>query len=89
MGKNRVLPWDHQKHLERNLTKRNLSPALSRAISFSMRDVCVGDKVNTPKGIGRVKIIEDDVVCVDVDPASSILYEFSKQEITLAKRKHK
>jgi hypothetical protein len=41
----------------------------------------VGDYVDTPKGRGKVYIIDEDVYCVELDPTSDILHEFTLDEI--------
>jgi hypothetical protein len=83
--------WDHQKHLDRAFSKRGISfGSMPLDIKPSLKRVYTGDKVMTPMGKGRVALIdEDDVVCVDIDKDSPVLYEFDRAQVSIYKGKKK
>lgn len=45
------------------------------------KTIRVGDKVETPLGEGKVYLIDEDTYCVELDPTSGILHEFSIEEL--------
>jgi hypothetical protein len=84
--------WDHDFHLKRaaQYNGYNRSSIIRPAVVHApiIKCVCVGDKVSTPKGIGKVRIIDDDdTICVDIDPTSDVLYEFSRKEVVLYQKR--
>jgi hypothetical protein len=46
------------------------------------RKFLVGEMVQTPKGRGKLCVIDEDVYCVELDPKEDVLYEFNVEELT-------
>lgn len=88
---NRNKIWDHEDHLRRAVIKRGLA-TIGQAYEHKTieKKVYVGDKVMTPNGKGRVRVIdEDDTICVELDPESNILHEFNRNEVAIYKKDKK
>lgn len=85
---NHNILWDHEAHLKRAFSKRGIA-TIGQAVELkkiSLKQIYVGDKVMTPLGSGKVRIIdEDDTICVDIDPESDVLHEFDRKEVYLFK----